>query len=66
MVTNWMILLAATNLFTWQESNVEIFIHLHVVDAAADSGNHDDLPLLSLKLLHRAHLEWLKKKVKPV
>lgn len=44
------------DLFIWQESNVEVFVHLDIVDAAADGGDHDDLPLLSLKLLHRPHL----------
>lgn len=45
-----------TDLFIWQESNIEVFVHPDIVDAAADSGDHDDLPLLSLKLLHRPHL----------
>lgn len=44
------------DLFIRQESNVEVFVHLDIVDAAADGGDHDDLPLLSLELLHRPHL----------
>ena len=44
------------DLFIWQETNVEVFVHLDIVDATADGRNHDDLPLLSLKLLHGSHL----------
>lgn len=45
-----------TNLFIRQESNIEVCVHFDVVDAAADGGDHNDLPLLSLKLLHRTNL----------
>lgn len=45
-----------TDLLICQESNVEVFVHLEIVDAAADCRHHDDLPLLALKLLHRPHL----------
>lgn len=52
--------LTADNLFIREEPDVEVLVHLDVVAAAPDGGDHDDLPFLSLKLLHGPHLRKRK------
>lgn len=35
-----------------KEADVEVLVHLDVVDTAADGRHHDDQSLLSLELFH--------------